>query len=161
MGHVYFGCVCDTLMTSGHFLYHKSRWLSLNITVSLATNGICRLCYEEQRLVVWATEKKMVTPRRPQAFICDSGRKPLEKCHDRYKPKNNYRAICLKLNCPFNNKEELRCWNPIMISIWVFLLVKEKRFMYRTVRCVPNDVKGPWIHHGSRLVALCCSRFCP
>lgn len=56
------GCVCDTLMTLGHFLDQRSRWLSLNITVSLSTNGISRLCCEEQRLVVWDTEGKMERP---------------------------------------------------------------------------------------------------
>lgn len=42
----------DALMTRGALFDQKSRWLSLNITVSLPTNGISRLCYEGQRLVV-------------------------------------------------------------------------------------------------------------
>lgn len=51
------GWVCMTLWwLQGAFLDQRSRWLSLNITVFLPTNGISRLCYGAMRNKGWLYE---------------------------------------------------------------------------------------------------------
>lgn len=68
--------VCDTSVALGHSFDQRSRWLSLNITVFLRTNGISRLRCEEQRLVVGDTEeRKSATPLGLQNVVCHSGRR--------------------------------------------------------------------------------------